>query len=34
MTTQVAPTLLSALGLEPKMLQAVQQEGTAVLPLK
>ncbi len=33
-TTQVAPTLLSALGLDPMKLQAVQQEGTAVLPLK
>ena len=33
-TTQVAPTLLSALGLDPKALQAVVQEGTTVLPLK
>ena len=33
-TTQVAPTLLTALGLDPKKLQAVQQEGTPVLPLK
>ena len=33
-TTQVAPTLLSALGLDPQKLQAVQQEGTKVLPLK
>ncbi len=33
-TTQVAPTLLSALGLDPKALQAVVQEGTAILPLK
>jgi len=33
-TTQVAPTLLSALGLDPKALQAVVQEGTPLLPLK
>jgi len=33
-TTQVAPTLLSALGLDPRALQAVEQEGTTVLPLK
>ena len=33
-TTQVAPTLLSALGLDPQALQAVVQEGTPVLPLK
>ncbi|GGR35276.1 phosphodiesterase [Deinococcus ruber] len=33
-TTQVAPTLLSALGLDPNKLQAVQQEGTTILPLK
>ena len=33
-TTQVAPTLLSALGLNPQALQAVAQEGTALLPLK
>ncbi len=31
-TGQVAPTILEALGLEPSKLQAVQQEGTAVLP--
>lgn len=33
-TTQVAPTLLSALGLDPNALRSVVQEGTAVLPLK
>jgi hypothetical protein len=31
-TTQVAPTILRALGLDPKLLQAVTQENTAVLP--
>jgi Type I phosphodiesterase / nucleotide pyrophosphatase len=31
-TTQVAPTILKALGLDPKLLDAVKQEGTAVLP--
>jgi hypothetical protein len=31
-TTQVAPTILQLLGLNPTALQAVQQEGTAVLP--
>ena len=31
-TTQVAPTILQALGLNPAALQAVQLEGTAVLP--
>jgi hypothetical protein len=31
-TTQVAPTILAALGLPPDRLQAVAQEGTAVLP--
>jgi hypothetical protein len=31
-TTQVAPTILRALGMNPNLLQAVQQEGTAVLP--
>src|SRR5262249_58958985 len=30
-TTQVAPTILQALGLDPAPLDAVQQEGTAVL---
>ncbi len=31
-TMQVAPTILQALGLDPNSLQAVQKEGTAVLP--
>ena len=31
-TTQVAPTILSALGLDPASLQAVRTEGTQVLP--
>jgi hypothetical protein len=31
-TTQIAPTILSLLGLEPSDLQAVQIEGTRVLP--
>jgi arylsulfatase A-like enzyme len=31
-TTQVAPTVLQLLGLDPGSLQAVQQEGTQVLP--
>ena len=31
-TTQVAPTILQALGLDPAQLDAVKQEGTAVLP--
>lgn len=31
-TTQVAPTILQALGLNPRSLQAVQLEGTSVLP--
>ncbi len=31
-TSQVAPTILYGLGLDPNKLQAVQQEGTAVLP--
>jgi len=31
-TTQVAPTILAALGLDPQLLQAVQTEGTQVLP--
>lgn len=31
-TTQVAPTILSSLKLAPTLLQAVQAEGTAVLP--
>ena len=31
-TTQVAPTILQLLGLNPRALRAVQQEGTQVLP--
>ena len=31
-TMQVAPTILKALGLDPQQLQAVQKEGTSVLP--
>jgi hypothetical protein len=31
-TTQIAPTILKALGLDPTQLQAVQKEGTTVLP--
>jgi len=31
-TTQVAPTILEALGLDPGSLDAVQKEGTPVLP--
>jgi arylsulfatase A-like enzyme len=31
-TTQVAPTILQALGLDPRSLDAVQKEGTPVLP--
>lgn len=31
-TTQVAPTILKALGLSPTLLNSVQAEGTAVLP--
>jgi arylsulfatase A-like enzyme len=31
-TAQVAPTILQVLGLSPTALQAVQLEGTAVLP--
>jgi hypothetical protein len=31
-TTQVAPTILRLLGLDPGALQAVQIEGTRVLP--
>ncbi len=31
-TTQVAPTILKSLGLNPRELQAVQLEGTGVLP--
>ena len=31
-TTQVAPTILKLLGLDPNSLQAVQREGTQILP--
>ena len=31
-TTQVAPTIIKALGLEPSLLDAVRKENTAVLP--
>jgi hypothetical protein len=31
-TTQVAPTILHLLGLDPNALEAVQEEGTKVLP--
>ena len=31
-TTQVAPTILHLLGLDPNALEAVQEEGTRVLP--
>jgi hypothetical protein len=31
-TLQIAPTILQALGLDPNQLQAVQKEGTPVLP--
>jgi hypothetical protein len=31
-TTQVAPTIVKALGLDPAALDAVREEGTAVLP--
>jgi hypothetical protein len=31
-TTQIAPTILAALGLDPRQLQAVQIEGTQALP--
>ena len=31
-TSQVAPTILKLLGLNPNSLQAVQEEGTQVLP--
>jgi hypothetical protein len=30
--TQIAPTILSLLGLDPRALQAVRIEGTQVLP--
>ena len=31
-TTQVAPTILRELGLNPQALQSVREEGTEVLP--
>jgi hypothetical protein len=31
-TMRVAPTIFQALGLDPNSLDAVQQEGTPVLP--
>jgi len=31
-TTQIAPTILAELGLDPQQLEAVQKEGTQVLP--
>jgi arylsulfatase A-like enzyme len=31
-TTQVAPTVLKILGLDPRSLDAVRKEGTTVLP--
>ena len=31
-TTQIAPTMLSLLGIDPGALQAVKLEGTSVLP--
>ncbi|HEX4649707.1 MAG TPA: hypothetical protein VH111_12820, partial [Steroidobacteraceae bacterium] len=31
-TSQVAPTILRSLGIDPSELQAVRKEGTAVLP--
>ena len=31
-TTQVAPTVIRALGLDPRLLQSVRREGTLVLP--
>lgn len=31
-TTQIAPSMLSLLGFDPDALQAVWQEGTAILP--
>jgi hypothetical protein len=32
-TTQIAPTILQLLGLDPNSLQAVQKEHTQVLPV-
>jgi hypothetical protein len=31
-TAQIAPTILAELGLDPQQLEAVQKEGTQVLP--
>ena len=31
-TTQIAPSILQLLGLDPESLQAVREEGTEVLP--
>jgi hypothetical protein len=31
-TTQIAPTILKALGLDPQALQSVQEEDTETLP--
>jgi hypothetical protein len=31
-TTQIAPSILRALGLDPRALESVRQEGTRVLP--
>jgi hypothetical protein len=31
-TTQIAPTIIQLMGLDPHKLQAVQREGTRVLP--
>jgi hypothetical protein len=31
-TSQVAPTILQALGLDPESLKAVRLEGTPILP--
>ena len=33
-TTQIAPTILQLLGLDPQALQAVQSEHTKALPLR
>jgi hypothetical protein len=33
-TKQIAPTILSLLGLDPRSLQAVRQEHTQVLPTR
>ena len=31
-TTEIAPTILALLGLDPDALQAVREQGTPVLP--